>query len=47
MVFVDSRVIVDRACGAALLMPMREDMKTAARGACGMPIEQELMRTSS
>jgi len=44
MVFADSRVIVDRVYGVALPMPMREDMKTTA---CGMPIEQEPMRTSS
>jgi len=44
MVFADSRVIVDRVCGAGLSMPIREDMKTAAYG---MPMEQEPMRTSS
>jgi hypothetical protein len=44
MVFADSRVIADRVYGAVLPMSVREDMKTAA---CGMPMEQELMRTSS
>jgi len=43
-VFADSRVVADGVYGAALLMPMREDMKTAAYD---MPIEQEPMRTSS
>ena len=43
----DRRVIADRAYGAVLLMPMREDMKTTAGGARGVPMEQEPMRTSS
>jgi len=34
MVFVDSRVIADGIYGAALPMPMKEDMKTAACGMC-------------
>jgi len=44
MVFADSGVIADRVYGAALPMPMSEDMKTAT---CEMPMEREPMRTSS
>ena len=44
MEFADLEVIADRVYGVVLTMPMREDMKTVA---CGIPMKQELMRTSS
>jgi hypothetical protein len=47
MIFADLGVIVDRAFGAVLLMPMRKDVKTTTGEACSLPMGQEPMETSS